>query len=136
MREGWQHMRKSMALVAIFTLAQGTPAQVRNSADAYPFAPASQTLPIAPFVPAKPALPTELVLHRGRSVHEELRVYAQRAGWDLIWEAPAYMADRDTVVPGDFEAATELFLKGANEAGTRIRAVFYRGNRTVRVSEY
>jgi hypothetical protein len=129
-------MRNHLALVAILATIQCAPAQVRTSADPYPLVPLPRALPVVPFAPARPAPPMELVLHRGRPVQDELRAYAQRSGWDLVWEAPAYVAERDTVVPGDFEAATELFLKGANEAGTRIRAVFYRGNRTVRVSEY
>ena len=127
-----------MLLVAV-ALAQASLAQVRTSAEAFPLPAGPEALPVLPFVPPRPASPPQevsLVLHKGKPVVDGLRAYGQKTGWDLVWEAPAYLAERDMVVPGDFEAAVEFFLKGANEAGTRIRAVFYRGNKTVRVSEY
>ena len=132
---------KQMVLAAavVLALAQASLAQVRTSDSPFPLQPAEEALPVLPFSPPAPALRPEqvsLVLHKGRPVVDGLRAYGQQTGWDLIWEAPSYVAERDMVVPGDFEAAVEFFLKGANEAGTRIRAVFYRGNKTVRVSEY
>ncbi len=130
-------MRKLLVLVALFAVTQSPFAQVRTSPDAFPIKPAAEALPVVPFAPPPP--PVEevlLVLRKGKPVFDELRAYGQRKGWDLIWEAPVYVAGSDMVVPGEFEAAIETFLKGANEAGTRIRAVFYRGNKTVRVSEY
>lgn len=130
-------MRKHLVLVALFAATQGAFAQVRTSPDAFPIKPAAQALPVVPFVPPSPP-PEEvaLVIRKGKPVSDELSAYGRRMGWDLIWEAPVYVAERDMVVPGGFDAAIETFLKGANEAGTRIRAVFYRGNRTVRVSEF
>lgn len=130
---------KQLILASAIVLAQASLAQVRTSTDAFPLKPLAEALPVLPFTPAHaPALTGEvsLVLQKGRPVMDGLRAYGQKTGWDLVWEAPAYVAERDMVVPGDFEAAVESFLKGANEAGTRIRAVFYRGNKTVRVSEY
>lgn len=139
MQEGVNQMRKHLVLVAVLAVTQGAFAQVRTSPDSFPIEPAAEALPFVPFVPPAPPAPpekTSLVLHKGKPVVEELRAYGQRTGWDLVWEAPTYLAERDMVVPGTFESALETFLKGANEAGTRIRAVFYRGNKTVRVSEY
>jgi hypothetical protein len=130
---------RSLILASAIVLAQASLAQVRTSPDAFPLPPSGEALPVLPFTPARePVLPEELslVLQKGRPVVDGLRAYGQKTGWDLVWEAPTYVAERDMVVPGDFEAAVEFFLKGANEAGTRIRAVFYRGNKTVRVSEY
>ena len=130
---------KHLMLLVAVALAQASLAQVRTSAEAFPLPAGSEALPVLPFVAARPPSPPEevsLVLHKGKPVVEGLRAYGQKTGWDLVWEAPAYLAERDMVVPGDFEAAVESFLRGANEAGTRIRAVFYRGNKTVRVSEY
>lgn len=132
-------MRKHLVLVAVLAVTQGAYAQVRTSPDSFPIKPAAEALPLVPFTPPKPPAPpeqTSLVLHKGKPVVDELRAYGQRTGWDLVWEAPTYLAERDMVVPGTFESALEAFLKGANEAGTRFRAVFYRGNKTVRVSEY
>lgn len=139
MQEGLNQMRNHLVLVAVLAVTQGAFAQVRTSPDSFPIKPASESLPFVPFVPPAPPAPpeeTSLVLRKGKPVVEELRAYGQRTGWDLVWEAPTYLAERDMVVPGTFESALEAFLKGANEAGTRIHAVFYRGNKTVRVSEY
>lgn len=139
MQEGVNQMRKHLVLIAVLALTQGAFAQVRTSPDSFPIKPAAEALPFVRFAPPAPPAPpekTSLVLHKGKPVVEELRAYGQRTGWDLVWEAPTYLAERDMVVPGTFESALETFLNGANEAGTRIRAVFYRGNKTVRVSEY
>lgn len=130
---------KHLVLLATITIAQACFAQVRTSAEAFPLGTPTESLPIPALVPrSPPPLPEELslVLRKGRPVVDGLRAYGQKTGWDLVWEAPSYVAERDLVVPGDFESALASFLKGANEAGTRIRAVFYRGNKTVRVSEY
>lgn len=133
---------KHLILASAIAIAQASLAQVRTSSEAFPLPASLEGLPLLPFTaaPAAPAAPlpeeVSLVLHRGRPVVDGLRAYGQKTGWDLVWEAPTYVAERDMVVPGEFEAAVEFFLKGANEAGTRIRAVFYRGNKTVRVSEY
>ena len=133
-------MRHSLLFFVLVVVVQAALAQVRTSPDAFPIQPAVEALPLLPFTPSPPRPPrpeeVSLVLRKGRPVVDELRAYGQRHGWDLVWEAPMYVAERDMVVPGEFETAVEAFLKGANEAGTRIRAVFYRGNRTVRVSEY
>lgn len=139
MQEGVNQMRKHLVLIAVLAVTQGAFAQVRTSPDSFPIKPAAEALPFVRFAPPAPPAPpekTSLVLHKGKPVVEDLRAYGQRTGWDLVWEAPTYLAERDVVVPGTFESALETFLKGANEAGTRIRAVFYRGNKTVRVSEY
>lgn len=88
--------------------------------------------------PAQEAAPLEL--RKGKPVFEQLRVYGKQTGWDLVWggagEAPLYVLDRDWSGPPDFEAAIAHFLNGVNEAGIRLRATFYRGNKTVRVSEF
>lgn len=92
---------------------------------------------VAPVVAAAPpaAVPTfELV--RGKRVDEQLRDFGKRSGWDLIWQAPDFVLDQNMVIQGEFETAVLFFLKGTNEAGSRLRAVFYRGNKTVRVTEF
>ncbi|HEX2544496.1 MAG TPA: TcpQ domain-containing protein [Ramlibacter sp.] len=142
-------MHKALLLLAMLSLLHGAGAQVRTSAEAFPLpVAAAPMLPVRPYVPpaaaaapaAAPApaeLPTapQLVIRGGRSVGEELRAFAKPAGWDLVWEAGPYVAERDVVLAGGFETAMETFLQGANEAGSRIRAVFYRGSRTVRIWE-
>jgi len=91
-----------------------------------------------PFVAEGP-LPiprASLELRKGKPVAEQLQAYGKRAGWDVVWEAPDYAVERDLTINGDFETALVEFLKGANEAGVNVRAVFYRGNKVVRVTEF
>jgi hypothetical protein len=97
-----------------------------------PIAPAAATAPTPRPAPAAPSL----ALRKGVPLSEQLRVHASDTGWDLVWEAPVLVVDRDLQLPGAFEPALEALLRGVNESGTRLRATFYRGNRTVRVSEF
>jgi len=90
--------------------------------------------PVPPPVPA-PIAPT-LKLEKGKRVDKQLLAYGKETGWDIDWQAPEFVLDKDMLIPGDFESALVFFLKGANEAGSRLRAVFYRGNKTVRVMEF
>jgi len=146
-------MHKSLLLIASLLLLSQAPAQVRISPEPFPLPPTSQPLPVRPYTPANAASavpdlvaapplaaasaapPTQLVIRQGHSVDEELRAYARPAGWDLVWDAGPYVAERELVVAGGFEAAIASLLKGVNESGIRMRAVFYRGNHTVRVWE-
>lgn len=89
-----------------------------------------QNLNIQPITPA-----FELV--KGKRVEDQLRAFGKKSGWNnLIWQAPEYVLDQNMMIPGDFEPAVLFFLNGANEAGARLRAVFYRGNKTVRITEF
>lgn len=122
-------MSTSKFLLGVFgglTLAAAAAAQQAIAVSAQPF-PGTTVLPIAP-----PALE----MRKGKPVSEQLRAHGQRAEWDVVWEAPDYMLDRDMTIPGDFESAITHLLKGANEAGASVRAVFYRGNKVVRISEF
>lgn len=92
---------------------------------------------VAPGVPALSLVPVvSFEIEKGKHVDEQLRAYAKQSGWNLVWQAPDYVLDQRMTLQGDFEASLLSFLKGANEAGTRLRAVFYRGNKTVRVMEF
>lgn len=93
---------------------------------------AASALPVAPPAPEVP--PMEIV--KGKRVDEQLRELGKRAGWNLIWQAPEYVLDQNMTLPGGFEESVTTLLKGANEAGSRLQAVFYRGNKTVRISEF
>lgn len=105
--------------------------------------------PVMPFAPAKAitAQPSDLPfgsaqvmastfqLEKGKKVDVQLSAFGQRTGWTLVWQAPDYILDQPMVLPGEFESAVINFLSGANEAGFRLRAIFYRGNKTVRITE-
>ncbi len=108
-----------------------------------------QERPSLPFAPAqgapvqdRSAPPIALAsagafqLEKGKRVDEQLLAFGRKAGWTLVWQAPDYVLDQSMVLPGDFEASVVAFLQGANEAGIRLRATFYRGNKTVRVTEF
>lgn len=75
-------------------------------------------------------------IEKAKRVDEQLRAYGKRSGWELVWQAPEYVLDQNMTIPGNFENAVAFLLRGANEAGTRLRAVFYRGNKTVRITEF
>lgn len=146
-------MHKSLLLVVSLLLLADVAAQVRTSAEPFPVPAPAQPLPVRPYMASEaatslpdvvtapprsagfPALAEQLVIRPGHSVDEQLRAYARPAGWDLVWEAGPYVSERELVVAGNFEAAIESLLQGVNESGIRLRAVFYRGNRTVRVWE-
>ena len=95
---------------------------------------AHKVVPAIAAVPPAPVPTFELV--RGQRGDEQIRDFGKRSGWDLIWQAPDFVLDQNMVIQGDFEPAVLFFLKGTNEAGSRLRAVFYRGNKTVRVTEF
>jgi Toxin co-regulated pilus biosynthesis protein Q len=95
--------------------------------------PVGTPIPIP--VIAAPVPLFELV--KDKRVDDQLRAYAKRSGWDhFIWQAPEYVLDQNMLIPGEFEASIAFFLKGANEAGSHLRAVFYRGNKTIRITEF
>lgn len=102
-----------------------------------PFAPPQGVSTQAPAVEALPIAPLRTFqLEKGKRVDEQLTAYGRRDGWTLVWQAPDYVLDQPMTLQGDFEASVVSFLRGANEAGIRLRATFYRGNKTVRVTEF
>lgn len=78
--------------------------------------------------------PMEIIT--GVAIDEQLRKFASRSGWELIWVAPDFLVDRAITLPSDFEAGLTSFLRSANASGTRLRATLYRGNKTVRIEEF
>lgn len=101
--------------------------------------PSAKSLAIKPDakqVEAPAAAPISIELVKGKRVDDQFRAFAKQSGWDLVWQAPEYVVDRDMKINGEFENVLLSFLNGANEAGTRLRAVFYRGNKTVRITEF
>lgn len=107
---------------------------ILDPAPAAPAPTASAAPAPTPAAPG-PAAPTLFQIEKGKKVDVQLSAYGQRTGWTIVWQAPDYIIDQPMVLPGDFEAAIINFLNGANEAGFRLRAVFYRGNKTVRITE-
>ena len=77
-----------------------------------------------------------LTLFVGRPIAQQFSDYGKQTGWTLIWQAPEFELEQTTAIVGDFETAIASFLKSANESGSRLRAAFYRGNKTVRIEEF
>lgn len=102
-----------------------------------PFAPPAGARSVGAIVIAPlPVTVASFEIEKGKRVDEQLRSYGKRSGWDLVWQAPDFVLDQNMTIPGDFESSVLFFLRGANESGARLRAVFYRGNKTVRVTEF
>lgn len=92
--------------------------------------------PSAPLAVTTVTIEPSFEIKKGKRIDHQLAEYGKSQGWELIWEAPEFVFDKSKVLPGDFEAALVFFLNGANETGEQLRATFYRGNKTVRVTEF
>jgi hypothetical protein len=79
---------------------------------------------------------TRIDLVKGKPIDQQFGYYAKMEGWVLIWDASEFVLDNNASLKGDFETALTSFLTGTNESGSRLRATFYRGNKTVRVQEF
>lgn len=130
-------MKKILVLLAaLYVLMPANAEFVDERKASHPVAKPSAGTAVVPTPVEPPPPPPTFEMTRGKRVDDQLRAYGKTAGWDLVWEAPEYMLDRNMTVQGEFEAAVLSFISGANEAGTRLRAIFYRGNKTVRVTEF
>ncbi|MBO1859300.1 toxin co-regulated pilus biosynthesis Q family protein [Burkholderia cenocepacia] len=75
-------------------------------------------------------------LAAGMSLQTQLRDWAQKSGWNVIWNLP-----RDWIVPGDaaygpdFQTAATRVVQDLAAAGIDVRADLYTGNRTLVVHE-
>ncbi len=97
-------------------------------------APAPKPAPVE----VKPVVvaPKPVELLADKSVALQLRDMGLAAGWELVWEAADFTIGQKVSVNPDFVKALTATIESANAAGTRLRATFYRGNNTVRVTEY
>ena len=75
-------------------------------------------------------------LKAGRSMSTQLNDMATAAGWMLIWEAPDFSIEHPVNVSSDFFKAIDTVIESAIQAGTRLKATFYRGNNTLRITEF
>jgi hypothetical protein len=123
-----------------FSLASNSAVDQQKAAMPVPV-PVSVALPIP--MPAVEAVVEVVVeapvfsLEKGQRVDLQLKEIAQKYGWSLNWDAPAFEAQISTTfVAGSFEKFIGVFISGASEAGTNLKAVFYRGNKTLRISEF
>lgn len=104
-------------------------------------APVDGPNPFAPLKPAAPAVvaPKELppmFLLPGKTVSVQLMAMAKASGWDLVWDAADFSVDQKVALSSDFTKAVGIVIESANSEGTHLKAMFYRGNNVVRITEF
>jgi hypothetical protein len=74
------------------------------------------------------------ILPTDKTLSAALGRWAKSAGWQLVWELPVdYSVDARTTVPGTFEEAVGMVAKGMDTAEISMKAIFYAGNRVLRI---
>ena len=62
--------------------------------------------------------------------------WGRDAGWQsVIWEAPEMIAEIGASFDGTFEEAVTRTMESLSRSGTQLKAVFYGGNKVVRIME-
>lgn len=70
----------------------------------------------------------------GASLSATLTGWAQRAGWTVVWETDDdFRLAAGATLAGDFQTAAGGLIEAFNHARPRLRAIFYGGNRVLRV---
>lgn len=63
-----------------------------------------------------------------------LQRWSQAAGWQLVWELPVdFAVEARAQVPGAFEDAVAAVMRSMEQSEMPMKAVFYRGNKVLRV---
>jgi hypothetical protein len=69
-----------------------------------------------------------------KTLNAALARWTAIAGWQLSWELPVdYSVEVKTVVPGTFEQAVELVTNSMDTAEIPMKAIFYSGNKVLRI---
>lgn len=78
------------------------------------------------------------VLEEGKTLHENLRTWADRAGWRLVWavKGTEYMVTHTTPVHGDFLTAINEVMEAYQEAASPIGGVVYRQNQVLKIVDH
>lgn len=86
--------------------------------------------------PAKPArsIQEQWTATDGASLSTTLTGWAQRAGWTVVWETDDdFRLAAGATLDGDFPTAAGGLIEAFSPARPRLRAIFYAGNRVLRV---
>ena len=84
--------------------------------------------------PSAPSTST-WTLRQGMPVGKELSEWAQKAGWNVVWNLPKdYVVPAQKIYSGDFKAVTSEVINTLAENGLVIRVKFYDGNKTAVIS--
>lgn len=93
--------------------------------------------PAAPAAAAAPAgLPVQSweVIPSDKTLHTALARWAAAAGWQLVWELPVdYAVSVRTEIRGTFAEAVGMVTKSMETAEIPMKAIFYDGNRVLRI---
>jgi hypothetical protein len=90
--------------------------------------------PAAPAPTPTPAPPAWQLKAADQTLKTALVRWAASEGWQLVWEAPVdYAVERDTSVGGSLEQAIEAVAHSMAGAETPLQAIFYKGNRVIRI---
>jgi hypothetical protein len=69
-----------------------------------------------------------------RTLKAALTRWAEAAGWQLVWELPIdYAVTARTGIKGKFTDAVEAVARSMATADTPMKAIFYDGNRVLRI---
>jgi type IV pili sensor histidine kinase/response regulator len=70
----------------------------------------------------------------GAPLSTTLTGWAQRAGWTVVWETDDdFRLAAGATLDGDFQTAAGGLIEAFSHARPRLRAIFYAGNRVLRV---
>jgi len=69
-----------------------------------------------------------------KTLKAALTRWAAAAGWQLVWELPVdYAVSARTEIKGGFTEAVETIARSMATADTPMKAIFYEGNRVLRI---
>lgn len=95
--------------------------------------PASPALALSPLLASLPGTFWEIAL-TDKTLNATLARWTASAGWQLLWELPVdYAVEAKTMVPGSFEEAVETVARSMETAEIPMKAIFYKGNRVLRI---
>jgi len=84
--------------------------------------------PVAAVVQAWDVTPAD------KTLKAALNRWATAAGWQLVWELPVdYAVSARTEIKGGFTEAVEAIARSMATADTPMKAIFYEGNRVLRI---
>lgn len=70
----------------------------------------------------------------GAALSATLTSWAQRAGWTVVWETEDdFRLAAGATLDGDFPTVADRLIQAFGNARPRLRAVFYGGNKVLRV---
>lgn len=91
-------------------------------------------VPAVPAVPDAPSAAPWAIVPADKTLNAALARWAAAAGWQLLWELPVdYAVDVRTEIRGSFVEAVGLVAKSMDTAEIPMKAIFYEGNRVLRI---